>query len=64
MSENIDNVSFFYKEKHPSILWKDIKGFRNRRVHDYGNVNLKFIYDTIKMDLPSLRKIIEDDINK
>ncbi|MDE6241424.1 MAG: DUF86 domain-containing protein [Anaeroplasmataceae bacterium] len=64
ISENIDNVSFIYKEKHPSIPWKDIKGFRNRLVHDYGNVNLKFIYDTIKMDLPSLRKIIEDDINK
>lgn len=45
--ENMDNVSNNYKERNPAVPWKDIKGFRNRLVHDYGNVNLKFIYDTI-----------------
>ena len=58
ISENMDNVSNDYKERNPEVPWKDIKGFRNRLVHDYGNVNLKFIYDTIQMDLPVLRNII------
>ena len=58
ISENMDNVSNDYKERNPEVPWKDIKGFRNSLVHDYGNVNLKFIYDTIQMDLPVLRNII------
>ena len=64
ISENIDSISFAYKEHHPSVPWKDIKGFRNRLVHDYGNVNLNFIYETVQSDLPALRKIIEKDISE
>ena len=31
-----------------------MKGMRNRIVHDYGEVDLKIVYDTIKLDLPKL----------
>ncbi|MDD6846344.1 MAG: DUF86 domain-containing protein [bacterium] len=32
---------------------------RNRIVHDYGEVDLKIAYDTIKLDLPKLVNILE-----
>lgn len=31
------------------IPWNAMHGMRNRIVHDYGNVDLKVVYETLKM---------------
>lgn len=31
------------------IPWNAMYGMRNRIVHDYGNVDLKVVYETLKM---------------
>ncbi|HPX84504.1 MAG TPA: DUF86 domain-containing protein [Bacilli bacterium] len=31
-----------------------MKGLRNRVIHDYGNVDLSIIYNTVKNDVPLL----------
>ena len=36
-----------------------MKGMRNRIVHDYGEVDLKIVYDTIKLDVPKRVNILE-----
>lgn len=56
ISENINKISLEYKDKHKDIPWTDIYGLRNRIVHDYGNVVLDVIYQTISVDIPSLYK--------
>lgn len=56
ITENIGKLSDEYKNKHPKIPWALIRGTRNRIIHDYGGVNLKVIYDTVKNDLPFLLK--------
>lgn len=38
--------------------WNALYGLRNRIVHDYGNVDLNVVYDTLKEDIPELLKII------
>lgn len=55
MSEHIDKISDDYKALHSEIEWLDIKGFRNRLVHDYGGVDLHFVYSAITEDIPKLR---------
>lgn len=55
MSEHMDKISDDYKALHPEIEWLDIKGFRNRLVHDYGGVDLHFVYSAITEDIPKLR---------
>lgn len=40
---------------NPDIQWKGMRGLRNRIVHDYENVDLKILWDTITVDLPELR---------
>lgn len=55
MSEHMDKISDDYKTLHPEIEWLDIKGFRNRLVHDYGGVDLHFVYSAITEDIPKLR---------
>lgn len=33
-------------------------GMRNRIVHDYGNVDLKVVYETLKNDIPELLEMV------
>lgn len=55
MSEHISLVSDELKKEYSNIPWVNIKGFRNRLVHDYGNVDLVFVFNAIKNDIPLLR---------
>ena len=60
MSEHMNNVTNTFKAQHPDIDWISIKGFRNRLVHDYGNVNLQFVFNAIKIDIPKLKQVLLD----
>ena len=55
MSEHMNNISDDFKLVHNEIKWSDIKGFRNRLVHNYGNVNLNFVFTAITIDIPKLK---------
>ena len=57
IQENTKKLTDEYKNTHNNIPWIDITGFRNRIVHDYGNVDLHSVYNTLINDIPSL---IED----
>ena len=60
LSEQISKISELFKSLHPEIRWQSIKGFRNRLVHDYGEVDLEFVYNAITVDVPKLKQ----DLNK
>jgi uncharacterized protein with HEPN domain len=51
-----------FKETHSEVDWFRVKGMRNRIVHDYRNVNLIIIWETIENNLPDLQNRIEDII--
>ena len=59
ISENSRKLSDDYKEENQQIPWKDMYGLRNRIVHEYGNVDLHIVYDTLVNDIPWLLKEIE-----
>lgn len=54
IAENNTKLSDEYKSIHKDIPWLAIKGMRNRIVHDYGVVNLSFIYDTVIHGIPEM----------
>ncbi len=56
ISENSLKLSDQFKKEHKNVQWKAIKGLRNRVVHDYGNVDLSIIFDTVKNSVPLLYK--------
>lgn len=58
ISENCKKLSDDYKLSRPEVPWSAMAGMRNRIVHDYGNVDLEIIYDTLKDDVPLLLKTI------
>ena len=58
ISENSKKISDEYKAGNDSIPWMAMYGLRNRIVHDYGNVDLNIVYDTLKNDIPELLEMV------
>lgn len=51
--------------KHSEIPWYEMRGMRNLVVHEYFQADDAVVWNTVKMDLPSLpahfEKILEED---
>ena len=62
VSENARKLSEGYRERHSVIPWTAISGLRNRIVHDYGNVDLSIVFETLKQDIPALMYIMKQEI--
>ena len=56
VSEWLELVDEMFQLTHPEIRWRDIKGFRNRLVHDYGGVDLEFVESTLNINIPVLKE--------
>lgn len=56
MIENLNQISDEYKMNHPKIAWKQITGFRNNIVHDYGKTDYSIVYEIISSDIYQLKK--------
>ena len=59
LGEAVKNLSNSFREKHPSIPWKDIVGMRDKLIHHYFGVDLNAVWKFVKEDLPKLKKQIE-----
>lgn len=62
ISENAGKLTEEFKAANGKIPWGDISGLRNRIVHDYGNVDLTIVYDTLTNDVPYLKKTISGTV--
>ena len=51
------------KQKHPEIPWRAIKDTRNFYVHNYGNVDLNYVWNTMTNDIPVLQRWCESQRN-
>jgi uncharacterized protein with HEPN domain len=48
---------------YPEIPWDDVRGMRNIVIHEYFQVNLSIIWQTIQEDLVSLEASLRQLIN-
>ena len=58
VSENSSRLTDAFKAIYNEIPWTAIKGMRNRIVHEYGEVDLTVIYDTVTGDLADIVDIL------
>ncbi len=54
------NVTKELKDKHRDINWKNIAGMRDLIVHEYFGMDLDLVWNTIKIDLPVLKKTVTE----
>lgn len=59
IGENVVKLDDDFISKYKDIKWNEMKGLRNRIVHDYDGVEIQIIWDTIKDDLPKLKKQLQ-----
>lgn len=60
ISENAKKLSVEYKNEKSGLPWYEMSGLRNRIVHDYGNVDLEIVYETLKYDIPELMEQLKE----
>lgn len=61
MAEKIKHLSIEYKNKHDSVPWGEITGFRNGIVHDYGKTDYTTVYEVINFDIYRLKELFEKE---
>ncbi len=56
IGEACNGLTDDFKEFHPEIAWKPIKGFRNISIHEYFAVNFHIVWEIAQNDLPVLKQ--------
>ena len=59
ISENSGKLTVAFKDAHRDIPWQAIKGMRNRIVHEYGDVELDVVYQTVTEDIREICEKLE-----
>lgn len=47
------------KVTHNAIAWRAIAGMRNRVIHEYFDIDLDILWDTLRNDIPPLIQQLE-----
>ncbi len=50
------HLSDEYKSAHSDLPWREIKDTRNFYVHNYGGIDLEYVWNTMDQDLPVLKQ--------
>ena len=56
IGEATKNLSSQLKTEYSDVNWKKIAGMRDKLIHAYFGVNLPLVWETVKTDLPQLKK--------
>lgn len=59
VGEAARRVSDGFCRKHSDIPWKAIIGMRHKVVHDYMDVDVDIVWDTVTRELPPLIELLE-----
>ena len=59
IGEATKHISNEIKVKHHDIPWKAMAGMRDKVAHEYFGVDNEIIWKTIKISLPSLKKMLK-----
>lgn len=56
VGEACNQITAVFKNAHPEIEWKPIRGFRNISIHEYFGVNFQLVWEIGQNDLPVLKE--------
>lgn len=60
IGELTSRLSSEFTAFHPDIPWRSIKGMRNIVAHAYGNISIPDVWDTMLVDIPTLKAYCEN----
>lgn len=59
IGEAVYMLSADFKDTHPAVEWVSIEGMRHVLVHGYYHIKPNQLWDTIDIDIPQLKPLIE-----
>lgn len=60
IGEAAGRISPEVQREFPGIPFREIRGMRNIIAHDYGEVDLDRVWETITHDIPALLKVLDE----
>ncbi len=58
IGEAVNNLPTSFQLKHKDIPWQKMVGMRNKIIHEYFGVDWEILWQTIKEDMPELKKFL------
>lgn len=58
IGEAVKRLETASTEKHPEVAWKNLAGFRDVLIHQYANVDLEIVWQTVEVILAPLKAAI------
>ena len=58
LGEAVCKLDDSFCDLHPDVPWKEMRGLRNRIVHDYDGVKPILVWEIIETDLPILKTML------
>lgn len=62
VGEAVARLSLGFRERRPAIPWQDIRGMRNLVAHDYGRIDPRAVWNTLRRDFPALERQLDDEM--
>jgi len=64
IGEAAANIPEEVRSKYPNVPWREVKGMRNKLVHQYFGINMEVVWQTIHEDLPMLIEVLKEIPNQ
>jgi len=52
------------KQRHPTVPWREIYGFRNVAAHGYLELRIEVAWETIETGLPGLKLVVAEELRR
>lgn len=62
IGEAARRISDKTRSQFPDMPWKDMIGMRNFMIHEYDDVDLFMVWETVQTDMPLLINVVENII--
>lgn len=59
IGEAIKKIPDDVRENYPELPWKRWAGMRDKLVHYYWGVDMEIVYESVKVRLPLLKKVVQ-----